>query len=77
LDDGETIGIGVVDQVGDVSMDEHLTGLKLDDLIGGYPAVGTSDPQVVRILFPRKILKKLWVLLQLFGDPGLIVFEET
>lgn len=50
LHDRQTVQIGVHHQIGDVAMDEQLSGKKPDNLIGGHPAVGATNPQIARRL---------------------------
>ena len=45
-------------QVGDVAVHEEFAGIEVDDLVGGYPAVGAADPQILRRLLAFSRLKK-------------------
>ena len=46
----EAIEVGVDDHVGDVAMDEELTGREIDNLVCRHAAVGTTNPQILRRL---------------------------
>ena len=42
------VEIGMLDRVGDVAMHEDFARFQACDLIGRYPAIGTTDPQIFR-----------------------------
>ena len=44
LHDGQTVQIGVDDEIGDVAMDKQFAGQQPDDFIRGHAAVRTADP---------------------------------
>ena len=46
-------------EVGDVAMDEQLTGVEIDDLVGRHATVGTPDPQVFRRLLTFETAEKI------------------
>ena len=62
LQHGETIQVGVHDDVGDVAMHEELAGQQTDDLVGGDAAIGAADPEVAGILLLGQGLEKSRVL---------------
>lgn len=49
----------MVYQVSDVSMDEHLARQEADARGRRDPAVGTSDPEILRVLYLGKLPKKV------------------
>jgi len=50
LQHGQIVGVLRGRQVGDVAVHEQFAGIEADDLVGGHPAVGTADPQILRRL---------------------------
>jgi hypothetical protein len=42
VDDGHDIQVDVVDEVGDVAVDEHLTGIDTSEGFGGNARVGAA-----------------------------------
>src|ERR1700754_3696748 len=58
LHDGQTVQIGVHDDIGHVAMHEQLSWLEPDDLIRRHPAVGATDPQIARRLLTGKVAKE-------------------
>jgi hypothetical protein len=65
----------VNNDVRDVSMNEHLTWVEADNLIGRHTTVGTSDPQKLRALLLAKALKELRVALGHFIGPAAIILD--
>ena len=76
LDHREAIHIGMIYQIGDVSMDEYLARQQADDRIGRNTAVGTADPEIIRILLRGKVGEKIWLFFSDAFRPIAIVFEE-
>ena len=61
------------DQVGNIAVDEQLPGQQPDDLVGGHATVRTADPEILRSLLHREILKELRVPCAEIVSPGLVV----
>ena len=59
LKHGEVVGILGRREVGDISMDEQFTRGEAHNLVGGHPAVGAADPQILRHLLALEPLEKL------------------
>jgi hypothetical protein len=57
LNDAQAIEVRVNNDVCDISMNEHLTGVQTNNLIGGDATIGTPDPQELRAL-----CGSLWVI---------------
>ncbi|MNH26129.1 hypothetical protein D3C79_861620 [compost metagenome] len=47
LQHGEAVEIGVHHQIGDVAVDEDIPRQQPHQLVGGNPAVGAADPEVL------------------------------
>jgi hypothetical protein len=77
LHGGQAVQVGMNDEIGDVPVNEQLAGQQTDNLISRHPAVRAADPQELRRLLPRKLLKKLRVLLPDAFGPGLVVDEKV
>ncbi len=76
LEDGEAVEIGVVDDVGDVAVNEDLAGAEAEDFVGGDAAVGATDPEVFRALDADEFFEKVGLLGLHLGGPGAVGFEE-
>ena len=50
LQHGQAIQVRVHHDVGNIPVNEQLSGLQPDNLVGGDAAVGTSDPEELRRL---------------------------
>lgn len=61
LHHGEEVEIRFHDDVGDVAVDENLSGGEAGDLVGGHPAVRTTDPEVLGALLVGELAEKLRV----------------
>jgi hypothetical protein len=71
---GQAIKIGVNHEVGDIAVDEQLAWGHTHYLISRHPAVGTTDPQVLGRLLPRKVDEKIRILLpDLFGPETVVL----
>ena len=58
LQHGKAVEIGMHDNVGDIAVNEHLTREQAHDLVRRYTAVGTADPEVLRVLLRRELFKE-------------------
>jgi hypothetical protein len=58
----EQVQIGVDNDVRDVAMNEDLAGLRPCDRLGGYAAIGTSNPQEPRGLAFGEAIEKVRLL---------------
>jgi hypothetical protein len=67
----------VGDYICDVPVHEDLTGDQSNDLVGGHPAVGATDPEVGRTLLSREILEEVGVIEAHPLGPSPIVFEQV
>lgn len=56
--------------VGDVSVDEHLSGCEIDQLSRRHPAIRATDPEVVWGLLMREAVKELRIGPSDFCSPG-------
>lgn len=77
VDDTHGVEVGVADEVGNVAMDKCLAWLKTSDLLSGDARIGTSNPEVLRILASSKIGEETRVGLFLVGSPLAVVFKEA
>jgi len=50
-----------VHDIADVAVNENLAGQQIHNFVSGNPAIGTADPQVLRILLTRQALEKFRV----------------
>jgi hypothetical protein len=67
------IGVLRRGQVRDIAMDEQFTRRQIHDLIGGNPAVGTTDPQILRPLLAFQPLEEIRVERNHAVSPGAVV----
>ena len=73
----QAVEIGVDDDVGHVAVDEQLAGQQVDDLVGGYAAVGAADPEVAGILLCGEFAEEVRVLrVDAFG-PEAVLFDQV
>ena len=83
LHDGSDVDVVVGHDVGHVAVDKNFTRRRLGDLVGGHPAVGTTDPQMLRCLLVGEPLEELRIgpdhLLGLRkrGGEGLLGFSQA
>ena len=61
LQHGEAVEIGMYHQIGDVAVDEDVPRQQPHQLVGGDPAVGTTDPEVFGGLLGRKSGKEIGI----------------
>ena len=76
LKDGQAVGVAGCNHVGNVAMDEKLAGQQSDDFIGRHAAVGTSNPQILRLLQMGEPLEKPGVPRGQLCNPPPIIVEE-
>src|SRR5689334_10823072 len=77
LKDRQAADVGVYDQVCNVAVNEHLTGLQPRNFIGGDAAVGAAYPEKSGRLLCRQPLEIVRVCRRLFRCPFLVVFKQT
>lgn len=77
LYDGKEVEIGFDDDVGDVAVDENLTGCEAGDLVGGHAAVRTTNPEVLGALLVGEFAEKLWIVGVDIGGPLAVALEEV
>src|SRR6187399_1662680 len=58
LQDRETVHVRVIDEIGDVAVDEHFAGEETDAARRCNAAIRASDPEVFRSLDLRKFFKE-------------------
>jgi hypothetical protein len=76
LDDGQGIDVGGRDLIGNISMDEDLTGLESHDFVGGHSGVGASNPQKLRSLNIDQSGKEFGIFFNALFGPLLIVVHN-
>jgi hypothetical protein len=76
LHDGQTIEIGMDDEIGNVSVDEDFTGQLAHNLVGGHTAVGAANPEVTGRLLFGKLEEKFGILLADARGPFSVAFEK-
>ena len=64
------------DDIGDVSVNEHLAGREIGQLRRRNPAVRASDPEVLRGLLLGKTIKELGVGICDFRSPRFVPLEK-
>ena len=77
LQHGEVVGVLRRSEIGDVSVNEELTGIEADDLVGGHPAIGAADPQILRRLLALEPLEEVRVGGDLSLRPDAVVFLQV
>ncbi len=68
----QQVQVVVMNQIGDVPVQEHAARRGHGHLLGRHSAVGTADPQKVGLLARRLPLEEVGLFLEEFGCPGLI-----
>jgi hypothetical protein len=76
LKNGQAIGVAGGNDVGNIAMDEKLSGKQPDDFIGRHAAVGASDPQILRLLQMGESLEEPGVPCRQLSDPPPVIIEE-
>src|SRR5690606_26493356 len=76
MEDREAVEVRVDDEVGDVAVDEHFAREQAGDFGGRDPAVGTSDPEVLRRLLLRQAMEEIRVAPDDVGGPAAVGFEK-
>src|SRR5690606_41625146 len=76
VDYGMNIEVDGRNQVGDVAVYNHLTGTKSHHFLRRHPTVATPNVQVVGILVPGQVFKKICVCTFFLFDPALVVIEN-
>jgi hypothetical protein len=61
LEHGEIVGVLRRREIGDVSVHEQLAGVEVHDFVGGHPAIGAADPQILRRLLVYEAPEKAGV----------------
>lgn len=70
LDDGAGVDVGRADDVGDVAVDEDVTGLQAEDRRLGDARVGAAEPEDRGRLPGRERWEEGRVLVRFVGGPG-------
>ena len=76
LHDGQAVGVAGGYDIGNIAMDKKFSGKQPDNFIGRHAAVGTSNPQILRLLEMGKSLKKPGVPRRQLRNPPPIIIEE-
>jgi hypothetical protein len=76
LEHGEAVEVGVDDDVGDVSVHEHLARREPDDLIRRDPAVRAADPEILGRLTLGEAGEEVGVAGDHVRRPRPVVLEE-
>jgi hypothetical protein len=76
LDGREAVQVSMDYQIGDVSVHEHVAGLRADDLVGGNATVRASDPEVLWSLLGAQPGKEVGILLNHLGSPRTVVLKQ-
>ncbi len=63
--------------IGDIAMDEDLTGEQAGDLVGRNPGVGAADPEVFRVLELGQAMEEIRIFRPLALGPDAILFEQV
>lgn len=71
------VEIRVRDHIGDVAVDEGLSGLESRDLLGRDARIATSNPQILWLLARGEFLEEFRVFLLLLRGPLLVVGEDV
>jgi hypothetical protein len=72
----EQVHVSLYYQIGNVAVHENFAGLGLGQLIGRYPAVGTPDPEDLRMLAVGKPVEEISVEGKFFLYPFAVVGQE-
>ena len=76
LDGGQSVQVGVHNQVGDVAMYKHFTRVQARDFIRGHAAVSTTNPHVLGALLLRQAAEKPGLACLGGHGPGLVVGQQ-
>ena len=77
LEDREAVQIRGGDDVAHVAVDEEFAGFEPDDLVGGHPAVGAADPEVLGLVLVGQPPEETGVLRGDGRGPRPVVVEEV
>lgn len=72
LDHGRGVDVGGGDDVGDVAVDEDITGLHAEDGGLGAARVGATDPEDLGRLAAGQLGEELGVLMSLVASPSIV-----
>ena len=76
LKDTEAVEVGVNDHVGDIAVHEQFAGGHAHDFVGGHSAVGTTDPEVFRVLLTDQAREEFAVLSTSGLRPDTVLIKE-
>jgi hypothetical protein len=77
LHNRQHVEVGMDDEVRDVAVDEELARLDAGDFLRRDAAVGTADPQELRLLDTGRAREEITAQVHLVLDPGLVVQEQA
>jgi hypothetical protein len=77
LDDGQAVEIGVVNDIGHVSMNEDLARSQAENLVRRNTAVRTTDPEILGCLDVDELVEKIGLLERHLFGPSPVGFEEV
>ena len=72
LEHGQIVGVLGRGEIGDVAVHEELARIEVHDFVGGHPAVGAADPQILGRLLPLEALEETRVGGDLAFGPGAV-----
>lgn len=75
LDNTQQAEICRIDDVGNVSVSEHITGLEAENSGLWYARIGATEPEDFGRLALREIGKEVGIFLCRFGGPAFVAFE--
>src|ERR1043166_2793147 len=77
LQHGHAIEVGMLNYIGNIAMNEHLSRQETHDLVSWHAAIRTAYPKIVRRLLPRELQEKPGIFPPDVFSPCSIVFEEV
>ena len=72
-----TIQIAMKHLVGNVAVYKNFAGLQIDNGVGRYTAIGTTNPEVLRRLLILQAFEKLRVFVHLSSGPSLVGIKKV
>ena len=78
LQNRQAVEVGMHHEVGDIAMNEDLSGRQTDDLVRRHPTVGAADPQVLRVLLGHQATEELRIgANHILGPAAIVCYERT
>src|SRR5262245_23407544 len=76
LNHRETIRVVQRDNIRHIAVNEEFAWQESNDFVRRHATIGTTDPQELRRLLPRQLLKKTRISRRHLCNPAAIVFEK-